>query len=155
MSEDKQEYYVLKCPYCDGNITKVMERPNSIVICPNCNKELNLYTIFGYNMWLSENGKSKKVGRRPIKDIKKDRKTKIEEKYNFELDEESYDNSEIFEECINQSVLMNKEFKNLKEILAFNADVCVMQYIYLLQDGFTRPEAIEIIGKLIDQNFLL
>lgn len=153
----KEEYYILKCPVCDENITKVMEFPDSEIICPNCKRVLNLYTIFGYNMWLSENGKSTKVCEKPIKDVASNVKDVSKYSSEFTCDEDDYefDEEEIAKEYIDYSNLIQKRPETLHEILSFNADICLMQYRYLIKVGFTRPEAVEIIKKLIEQNFLL
>lgn len=158
------EYYILKCPYCDDNITKVMETiTDNIVTCPHCDKELNLYSVFGYNMWLAENNKTKKVKRKPIKDVKSNRNRAKEYydednmvvEFNFDADDYEFNEEAIAEDYINHSHLMQRRPKALEEILSFNADICTMQYRYLLKMGFTRPEAIELIKKLIEQSFLL
>lgn len=148
------EYYILKCPYCDKNITKVLEYPHSIVHCPECDRELYLYSVFGYNMWLSEQGKSKKVKRRPIRDVKQYEHTDY---IDMSYDEDGYDFDEeqIMEQYINSSSLMQKRPEALHELLSFNTDVCLMQFRYLTRVGFTREEAIELIKELIKTDFIL
>lgn len=155
----KEEYYILKCPFCDEDITQVMECPDAFVTCPSCERDLNLYTVFGYNMWLAEQGKIKRVDTRPIKDVNIDRQ-QDEDKYSYmeftyDGDDYDFDEESIAEEYLKSSNLMQKRPQAVHEILAFNADICTMQYRYLTKMGFTRIEAIEIIKKLIEQDFIL
>lgn len=162
------EYYVLKCPYCDEDITKVMENPYTVVVCPNCNRRLNLYSVFGYNMWLSEQGKTKKVNERPIEDVNNNvqqSKVKTEEweddngnrhiKFTFASDDYDFDEDAIAEDYLEQSELRQRRPTSLDEMLMFNSDICVMQYRYLTKAGFSRQEAIDILKKLIEQGFIL
>lgn len=166
---DKDEYYILKCPFCDKDITKVLEKPSTQVICPNCGKDINLYSVFGYNMWLAEKGKILKVNKRPLKDVNTVRQSNnnvVKEeweddngdkhiRFTFASDDYDFDEEAIAEDYYNQSELMQKRPKALDELLMSNSDICVMQYRYLINAGFTRPEAIEIIKKLIEQGFIL
>lgn len=148
MADSKSEYYILTCPYCDKNITKVMENiTGNTVICPSCQKELNLYTVFGYNMWLVENGNFKKVTKKPIRTI-----TKQVETENFVLDED-YIDDELEE--INFDSITDNSPTNLQILLSQNADICTTQYNYLIKKGFTRLEAIDIVLKLIEHGFIL
>lgn len=154
MSEDK--YYILKCPFCDGDITSVMERPSTIVECPNCERDINLYSVFGYNMWLSEQGKSYKVDTKPIRDVNIDSQEESDYiEFGYDSDDYGWDEDKIAEDYLKQCNLMQKRPQAIHELLAFNADVCTMQYRYLTKMGFSREEAIEIIKKLIEQDFML
>lgn len=148
----KEKYYILKCPICDKDITEVMEYPNNEVYCPHCDKKLNLYSVFGYNMWLSENGKATKVNKKPIKDVINN--TQYDE-FTYDNDDYDFDEEVIRDEFINSCSLIQKRPEVLHEIASFNADMCLMQYRYLIKVGFTRFEALEIILKLIEQSFLL
>ncbi|WP_304393312.1 hypothetical protein [uncultured Clostridium sp.] len=148
MADNKSEYYILTCPYCDKNITKVMENiTGNTVVCPSCQKELNLYTVFGYNMWLVEKGNFKKVTKKPIKTIKN--QVEVE---NFVLDED-YIDDELEE--INFDSISDNSPTNLQILLSQNADICTTQYNYLIKKGFTRLEAIDIVLKLIEHGFIL
>ena len=154
------EYYVLKCPYCDENITSIIENPKSWFRCIHCDKELSLYSVFGYNMWLAENNRCKKVKRKPIKDVISSSKAEIRPKeisieFHFDEDNYEYDEEAIKEDYLRQSSLMQKRPMAMHEILSFNADICSMQLAYLMKLGFTREESIELIKKLIDQDFIL
>lgn len=151
----KEEYYILKCPYCDTDITKIMEYPSNIVICPKCERELNLYSVFGYNMWLSENGRTTKVNKKPIKDVINNVENEDDLEFTYDEDDYDYNEDKIAEEYINISNLIQKRPETLHEMIAFNADICLMQYRYLIKVGFNRQEAIELIKKLIEQSFLL
>lgn len=157
------EYYILKCPFCDDDITSVMESPDAKVTCPKCNKELNLYTVFGYNMWLVENNKITKVSKRPIKDIKIKNKNygniKTEEwedgnsrhiKFIVSSDEDvdDYKETDNFEES-------DGEPKTYEDLLLFNAAICHKQYDFLVQAGFKEKDALDMVKKLIDQGFIL
>lgn len=150
------EYYILKCPYCDSDITEFLEEPYTYNTCPYCGKDNNIYSVFGYNMWLAENNKAEKVNKKPIKDVI-DTRARQQSEIDFEYEDEMYDFDEekIANDYINQSVLMQKRPEAIHELLSFNADVCTMQYRYLIRMGFTRNEAIEIIKKLIEQDFIL
>lgn len=150
ISLSNSEYYILKCPVCDVDITKVIEQPSREVICPNCKRVLDLYSIFGYNMWLSEIGKTTKVNKKPIKDVVYD-ETDIE----YDSDDYEYDEETIIEDYLNNSHLFQKRPEALHKLLLFNANTCLMQLKYLMKVGFTRKESIEIIKKLIEQSFLL
>lgn len=149
----ESEYYVMKCPFCDSNITEALETPHSIIHCPNCNKLLHLYSVFGYNMWLSENGKSSKVNKKPVKDVI------IKEELNEDYDRANYteydDEEEDDEHYIENGELMKKHPRVIHEMLSFNADLCLIQHNYLTRLGFTREEAVEIVKKLIEQGFIL
>lgn len=146
----KEEYYILKCPVCDENITKVMEFPDNEIICPSCKRVLSLYTVFGYNMWLSENGKSEKVNKKPIKDVIA--REELNEDYaEYENDDEEEDD----EHYIENEELIKKHPRVIHEMLSFNADLCLIQHNYLTRLGFTREEAVEIVKKLIEQGFIL
>lgn len=154
MSEDK--YYILKCPFCDDDITSVMERPNITVACPSCERDINLYSVFGYNMWLSEQGKSYKVDTKPIKDVNIDSQEENDYiEFGYDSDDYEWDDDKIAEDYLKRSNLMQKRPQAIHELLSFNADVCTMQYRYLTNMGFSREEAIEIIKKLIEQDFIL
>lgn len=158
MAADK--YYILKCPFCDNDITSVMEKPSCAVECPCCERDINLYSVFGYNMWLSEQGKSNKVDIKPIKDVNIGTTKEREEngdtiEFEYDSDEYDWDDDEIAEDYLKRSNLMQKRPQAIHELLAFNADICTMQYRYLEKMGFTRGEAIEIIKKLIEQDFIL
>lgn len=148
-------YYVLKCPVCDKDITKVMEIPDTKIVCPNCKKVLSLYTIFGYNMWLSENGKSFKTDKKPVKDVIIDEEPKdTYDGFSYEEYKE-YDEDEEAERYLENGELLKKHPRVIHEILSFNADLCLMQHNYLTRLGFTRCEANDILKKLIEQGFIL
>lgn len=146
---EKSHYYILNCPLCDKNITKVMEDLHSnTVVCPYCNKSLNLYTVFGYNMWLSENGKSKKVSKRPIRivsrsDIKEQDELDVEYEYEYE------NNSDYLDKLLQ----MNSD--KINTLLNHNTKVICAQYNMLINSGFTRPEAVGFIECMIKGGFIL
>lgn len=149
------EYYVMKCPFCDNDITSALETPHSIIHCPHCDKLLHLYSVFGYNMWLSENGKTKKVNKKPVKDVIIEEEPKGTYDGFSYMEYEEYDEDEEAERCLENGELLKKHPKVIHEILSFNADLCLMQHNYLTRLGFTRDEASEIVMKLIEQGFIL
>lgn len=154
-----KEYYILKCPYCDKDITSVMNLPDNVVTCPSCNKDLNLYSVFGYNMWLVEQGNIEKVHKKPIEDvnidIQENEETEDYIEIHFDGEDFEFDEEHIAEEYLKSSNLMQKRPRAIHELLSFNADICTLQYRYLTKMGFSRAESIEIIKKLIEQNFIL
>ncbi len=152
----KAEYYIMKCPYCDEDITSVLENPSSLVICPNCNRLLHLYSVFGYNMWLSENDRIYKVDKKPIKDVTVNDTHKEDTYDGFRYKEYvEYDEDKEAEDYLEQGELSKRHPRVVHEMLSFNADLCLIQHNYLTRLGFTREEALRIVEKLIEQGFIL
>lgn len=151
MPRKKSEYYILKCPVCDKDITKVMEMPNAEIVCPNCKRVLNLYTVFGYNMWLAENGNAEKVNKRPITISDKQETNQV---LDVCIDEDIEDDNIDYSEFNFDSITDNNP-SNLQILLSQNADICAMQYNYLIKKGFTRLEAVDMVLKLIEHGFIL
>lgn len=174
-----ENYYGLRCPYCDNEFDDIKDIRSNAIFCPKCEKKFSLYQVISYNMWLAENKKATKTTTKPkyfskyeekyenLDDLPLPIKKLIEsmkKKYGIEdINIVKYDPTQK----IGVELEYDKEEKDTdNENLDFDlfervhngasetAAICYIQYSYLRAAGFNDKQAMHVLDKLIDNDII-